>query len=248
MFNEHFSLQSEAYARYRPQYPKSLFRNLFSKVVDNKCAWDCGTGTGQVALRLVEHFDQVIASDVSNEQIKRAKRHEKIIYRVFPAEQTCFHDSSIDLVTVAQALHWFNINGFYKEVRRILKKEGVISVWTYKVPRINKNIDKILDFFCKDIVGDYWPPEYLFVDEGYKSIPFPFEKVNIPPIKMISHWSFSHLIGFISSWSAVQLYKNKIGKDPIRIIIKDLSLLWNDKGVKHEINWPLKVLVGRNVK
>jgi ubiquinone/menaquinone biosynthesis C-methylase UbiE len=174
-FKDLFSKQSKEYAVSRPTYPKSLFDFLAGLVERKDLAWDCATGNGQAAVALSKHFQHVIASDISKKQIENAKRKSNIRYEVFPAEKTALEDSSIDLVTVAQALHWFNFEEFYKEVKRVLRKNGVIAAWAYGLHSISPGIDKVTYHLYEDILGRYWPKERKYIESKYEDVPFPFK-------------------------------------------------------------------------
>lgn len=143
-FKNYFSGSSTQYGKYRPQYPKGLFKYLASVSPDNDKAWDCACGTGQSSLGLNEHFKEVVATDASENQIVKAIKKPGITYQISPAEKTQIANEEIDLITVAQALHWFNIESFFKEADRVLKKNGILAVWTYNLLEINEILDKII--------------------------------------------------------------------------------------------------------
>ncbi|MCG8433115.1 MAG: class I SAM-dependent methyltransferase, partial [Gammaproteobacteria bacterium] len=189
-FKDHFSGHARDYALYRPDYPGALYQFLLEETSGNACAWDCGTGNGQVACALQPHFKKVIATDASIEQISAASRKDGIEYRVCLAESSGIKESSVDLITVAQALHWFDFDAFYSEAKRVLKPSGVIAVWTYGLHQISNDVDPISERFYKDIVGEFWPPERRFVEEGYSSIPFPFDELSVPGFEMSVNWDF----------------------------------------------------------
>ena len=157
-FKDLFSTNSKEYASSRPKYPRSLFEFLVGLVRHRNLAWDCATGNGQAAVVLSEYFEEVIASDASKEQIENAESRKNIRYEVFPAERTNVADSSVDLITIAQALHWFDLDDFYKEAKRVLRKDGnegdcgggggcgVIAAWAYGLHSVSMEIDKITPF------------------------------------------------------------------------------------------------------
>src|SRR4030042_6655079 len=240
---DHFSEQAEAYSKFRPTYPDRLFQFLASISPTNKIAWDCATGSGQAAVKLADYFESVVATDASEKQIENAIQQPKIIYKVASAEKTDFRKMSVDLITAAQALHWFNINDFYKEVKRVLKPEGIIAVWFYQLPQISYEVDKIISHFYHEIVGKYWPPERKAIDTSYQLIPFPFEKIIPPQISMQTKWNVETLIGYLTSWSAVQNYKQERGQDPIDLI-KDQLLRQFSSGNEVIVNWPLTIWAG----
>jgi ubiquinone/menaquinone biosynthesis C-methylase UbiE len=242
---DHFSTRSEEYARFRPVYPDSLFQALSELTSGHDLAWDCATGTGQAATALSSRYSQVVATDVSENQIRRATPGSGIRYLVSAAEQPPFGNESIDLVTIAQALHWFDTRSFFAGVERVLKKGGVIAVWTYNLLGVEPGIDRIIDRLYREVVGPYWPAERRMVEEGYRSIRFPFNEITIPPFSMKAEWTLRQLAGYLGTWSACKRYKESRGVDPLGVIAQDLEQQWGDPDRKRTIDWPLMVRVGR---
>jgi ubiquinone/menaquinone biosynthesis C-methylase UbiE len=187
-FKDLFSKQSKEYAISRPIYPKMLFEFLVSLVRYRKLAWDCATGNGQAALFLSEYFEQVIASYASKKQIENAQPRNNIRYEVFSAEKTNLEDNSIVLLTVAQALHWLDLDNFYKEVRRVMRKKdkasGIIAAWAYGLHSISPDIDKATHYLYEDILGGYWPTERKYIDNKYMDKPFPFQRISPPQFQI----------------------------------------------------------------
>ena len=257
-FKDHFSNNSKQYASSRPKYPRSLFEFLIGLVSNRNIAWDCATGNGQAAVVLSEYFEQVIASDASKEQIENAESRKNIRYEVFPAERTNIADSSIDLITIAQALHWFNLDDFYKEAKRVLRKEseasirggrGIIAAWAYGLHSISKEIDNITHSLYEDILGSYWPKERKIVENKYQDIPFPFDEINAPASQIELDWDLSELLGYLYSWSSVQKYIQKNNSDPVKQVYDDLAAAWNrEKNTWHKrkVIWPIYMRVGRS--
>ena len=70
---DHFSAHAQNYARFRPTYPTELFAWLASQSPGHRLAWDCGTGNGQAALGLADHFVHVHATDLSPQQLAQAR-------------------------------------------------------------------------------------------------------------------------------------------------------------------------------
>jgi SAM-dependent methyltransferase len=241
---DNFSKQSKEYALFRPQYPGALFDYLISLAKDRKLAWDCGTGNGQVAVALANYFEKVMATDISENQIKNAFQKANITYSIQRAEHTSFHSDSFDLITVAQAIHWFDFSAFYKEVNRTLKSNGIIAVTGYHLARVSPEIDIIVDYFYSEILDGYWDKERNYIDEYYRTIPFPFPEIEAPEISMTSEWNFETLIGFLNTWSAVQHYIQKNHKNPVDIIYEGLKSNWgNDE--KKTVSFPLFMRMGR---
>lgn len=256
-FKDLFSSNSKEYASSRPTYPRSLFEFLVGLVRYRNLAWDCATGNGQAAVFLSEHFEQVIASDASKEQIENAQPRDNIRYEVFPAEKTTLVDNSIDLITIAQALHWFDLDEFYKEVKRVLRKDdnggdtngsGVIAAWAYGLHSISTEIDNITHLLYEDILGSYWPKERKIVENRYQDISFPFQEIDMPVFQIELDWTLSELIGYLYTWSSVQKFIEKNNSDPIKQINDDLAAAWGDKNTWHKrrrVVWPIYIRVGR---
>ncbi|CAM2793498.1 class I SAM-dependent methyltransferase [Legionella worsleiensis] len=242
----HFNQATEHYLLCRPSYPPELFNYLAQLVKHEVTVWDCGTGNGQAAKALAEHFAKVIATDINQAQLDVAMLSPNIQYLCTPAEKTPIPSGSIGLVTVAQALHWFNFSLFYDEVRRVSTPEGVIAVWCYGLGLFD---DDVINGFIKklynDILGsDYWPKERLFIDENYKTIPFPFRLIDTPELSIKKRMNFEQLIGYLSTWSAVKEFQDRQGLNPINLIMNELLSSWGNVTKEREITWPLYSLIG----
>jgi len=244
-FKDNFSIQAADYAKFRPHYPPGLFRYLTDLCPERERAWDCGTGNGQCAVALAEFFNEVIATDASQKQLDNAKLHPRVQYRLAPAEQSGLDADSLDLITVAQALHWFRIEDFWNEVRRTLHPGGVIAVWCYVFLEVAPTIDALLNRFYSQIVGPYWDFERKLVEEGYRSISFPFAEIEEPAFAIETSWSMIHLLGYLRSWSATQKFMAVNNSDPTEIIAAELAAAWGDPSELRRVRWPLSVLVGR---
>jgi ubiquinone/menaquinone biosynthesis C-methylase UbiE len=244
-FEDHFSKQSQTYVQYRPTYPKEIYSYLASIAPGHSLAWDCGTGNGQAAIGLADHFDRVFATDASAEQISRAYSHPNVEYHVEPAEHTSLADSSVDLVTVAVAIHWFNFDEFYREVKRVLKPNGILAVWTYNLTEISPEVDAIIkDYYFRTLNG-FWPERIRFLEQEYKTIPFPFEEINPPSFTMKADWNLDQFAGFLSSWSATQRYKEQNGRHPLEQIWGKLVAAWGNEDDIRAIHWPLHFRIGK---
>jgi len=244
-FKDHFSPLSDVYARYRPSYPAELFAWLASLAPGREKAWDAGCGSGQAALMLAEHFEAVVATDASAPQIGRAIPHPRVTYRVATAEDSGLPDASLDLIVAAQALHWFDFDLFYDEVRRVLRPGGVIAGGTYGLLRIDPGVDRVVDRLYHEVVAPYWPPERRYVDEAYAGIPFPFDEIEVPPFAMATDWSFEQLFGYLGTWSAVRHYRDDRGSDPLAVVRDELEKAWGDPDRTRRCSWPLGLRVGR---
>lgn len=245
-FKDHFSSQASLYARYRPHYPDELFAWLAGLSPARGLVWDCATGSGQAALSLSKHFDAVIATDASAAQLALATPAPRVTYRVLSAEKTDFAKHSFDLVTVAQALHWFDRDAFFTEVRRVLRPNGVFAAWSYELTEDQSapEVNTVMLRYYNDVVGPYWPPERSHVMTAYREISFPFEMLDAPLFTMRASWSFEQLLGYFSSWSASQKYRTAHDSDPLDIVRADFSAAWGDPALNHEIAWPMQLKVG----
>ncbi len=244
LFKDYFSTQSSIYSKYRPSYPRELFEYLASISPSKNIAWDCATGSGQAAIGLAEFFESVIATDASEQQLKNAKLHPKVKYKLSKAEETDFPAEYFDLITVAQALHWLDISKFFKEVKRVLKPGGIIAVSLYSLVESDDEINEIIDDFYNNIVDSYWPAERKFVDRLYENIPFPFKEIKAPKFLMKTFWNCEHLFGYLESWSAVQRYKEQNGSNPIDLIREKIYKIWGNPEEQKELKWPLVLKVG----
>jgi SAM-dependent methyltransferase len=244
-FEDHFSKQAREYARYRPQYPAELFVYLASISPRRQFVWDCGTGSGQAARELVKHFDHVLATDASSDQIAQAAAHERIEYRVERAEDVSLAPSIVDLVTVATAVHWFDLEPFYQVVHRVASPGGVLAVWMYHLPVIEPSIDQILKDYQRKVIMSYWPERFHYLENRYRTLPFPFEEIKPPEFEMQAVWDLNHLAGFLDSWSATRRYQKDRGQHPLSVIWQELSDHWGEPGQQRTIRWPLYLRVGR---
>jgi len=245
-FSDHFSSSASSYASFRPGYPPELFAWLASVTPDRHCAWDCGTGSGQAAIRLADHFDRVVATDPSVAQLAHASRHARVHYAAMSAERSALAGASASVVTVAQALHWFDRPAFFAEARRVLEARGVVAVWSYGLLTLrDPTLDEVLRRFHGETVGPYWPPERRLVDEGYRSLALPFEQVEAPPFSMHADWRLEHLAGYLSTWSAVQRARSATGSDPVPRVVESLRAAWGPEDGERRVEWPITLHVGR---
>jgi ubiquinone/menaquinone biosynthesis C-methylase UbiE len=241
---DNFSAQAKEYSKYRPAYPQEMVSYIASFAAENNCALDVATGNGQVAALLSSYFKKVYATDISQNQLDNALKKENIIYSLQKAEQTNFADAQFDLVTVAQAIHWFDFDAFYKEVYRIMKPGGIIAVMGYGLLRTNSGSDKILSRFYHEIIGPYWDVERRYLDENYKTIPFPFKEIY--PNKNYENtftWDFEQLAGYLQTWSAVQHYKEQKGINPFSLIEEELKISWQSSDKR--VTFPLLLRIGK---
>jgi len=245
-FIDNFSSQSKEYSSSRPTYPESLFEFLNTVTPKKNLAWDCATGNGQAAIGLSKYFKKVIATDASKNQIQYAFRRENIEYRVFQAENAQLDNDSADIVTVAQALHWFDFDKFYSNVKRVGKKDGIIAVWSYDMHKIDAKIDRITERLDVDgeILGRYWDKEAKFVKEKYETIPFPFKEISVPVLRATLNWNLRQLWEYMKTWSSVKKYYSENNHDPLEIVKPEIKSLWGNELDKKKITWNINMRVG----
>ncbi|HEX5435810.1 MAG TPA: class I SAM-dependent methyltransferase [Gemmatimonadaceae bacterium] len=244
-FEDHFSRLSATYARYRPSAPAALFDYLAAQAPGRALAWDCGTGNGQAARALGERFDCVVATDASAQQIAQAEPHERVEYRVEPAEAVTLPDASTDLVAASVAAHWFDFDPFHREVWRVLKPRGVLAAWVYHLPVITPDVDRVVSTYERDVVGPYWPERFHYVREHYRTLPFPQPELETPPFVIRTRWTLDQLAGFLASWSGSQRYLERVGRHPLSEVWDDLHAAWGDAREQRDIEWPLYLRVAR---
>ncbi|MFL6595744.1 MAG: class I SAM-dependent methyltransferase [Chthoniobacterales bacterium] len=244
-FKDHFSGHASDYARYRPHYPTEMFAQLASLAPARQLAWDCATGNGQAAVALAPYFARVIATDASGQQIENAAPNERIEYRVAPAESSGLEAGTIDLINVAQALHWFDISAFFAEAERVLKPDGVLAVSAYNLLTVAPEIDAVVNRFYFETTGPYWPPERELVEAGYQTIAFPFRELELPRFHMQTGWNLGHLLGYLRTWSATKKFTAGNGYDPVDSLGQELRRLWGDEHQLREVRWPMTLRVFR---
>jgi SAM-dependent methyltransferase len=245
-FADHFSRLAPAYAGCRPRYPEKLFTYLAGLLGRHELAWDCAAGSGQATLPLAAVFQRVLATDASAAMLDQAPRHPNIEYRVAPAEKSGLNSGRTDLVVVAQALHWLDVDLFFAEAARVLAPGGVLAVWTYGTQYLDDpGIDQLLQHFYTDVVGPYWPGERRHVESGYRTLPFPFPELEPPSFAMEERWSLSQLLGYLRTWSATQRFRESQGHDPVDQLGLEIEGLWGGPASSRMIRWPLSLRVGR---
>ncbi|MGB5345242.1 MAG: class I SAM-dependent methyltransferase [Woeseia sp.] len=241
-FKDHFSGHATAYASARPRYPQALTDFLADCCETRQTAWDCATGNGQAALLLAQRFQQVFATDASARQIAAASPHERVTYHVAAAEASALPANSVDLVTVAQALHWFDIERFFAEVARVLRPGGVLAAWCYGLCQVNAAVDRVvLDLY--DELDEWWPAERQIVNSGYSDIALPFTAIDCPVFTMRLDWTADDMLAYLATWSATQRCRAATGREPVRDIALALRAAWG--GGQRAAHWPLFLKASR---
>lgn len=239
---DRFSAHASQYATFRPSYPDQLVEFVIKHCCGRGCAWDCGTGNGQLAVKLSPHFQQVCASDASARQIENAIPMDNIRYTVQTAENTDYPDGHFDLITVAQAIHWFDVEKFYDEVRRVAKPGAILALIGYSPIRGGKEFDQIIDDFYFNVINTYWDTERKLVDERYQSLAFPFQETEVPVFQMNYEWTKKQVEGYLTSWSAVHTYIQKNHINPVIEVMKKLERCWTAE--KRAVYFPIFMRMG----
>ena len=244
-FADHFSSLANAYASGRPHYPEELFDYLSALCRGHELAWDCAAGNGQATIPLARHFQRVVATDASPAMLARAPSHPRVEYRVTPAESSGIATASADLVTVAQALHWLNVEEFYREADRVLLPGGMLAVWTYGTQLVEgESVNRRLQTFYADVVGPYWAPERRHVESGYRNLPFPYPELTPPGFTMEEQWTLGELLGYLGTWSATQSFRQANQRDPVEDLARALAPGWGDPARPRSVRWPLSLRLG----
>ncbi len=224
---DYFSEGAEGYKKYRPVYPEALYKYIYTHLDGNACAWDCATGNGQVATALADHFEKVYATDISSHQLEMAPKRENISYEISRAEGTHYPDNHFDLITVGQALHWFDREHFFQEVNRVAKPSGVLAIWGYGLPRICPKVDTLLSEFCNQVLAEYWD-----FDRSTKPYQLSQESHFFMEIKGKSEFvieqlmSKAELTGYLYTWSAVKEYLKHNQDDPVQDLMRRMEKVW----------------------
>ncbi|CCH55608.1 Methyltransferase type 11 [Fibrisoma limi BUZ 3] len=240
---DRFSGHADLYAQYRIDYPADLYDVVLSRVTQRNVAWDCATGNGQVAGALAAYFDRVEATDISEKQLAQAVHQPNIHYQVSMAEQTPFSDQTFDLITVAQALHWFNVPAFHEEVRRVAKPGAAIAEWGYGMVQVSAQLDPIILDFYRNVIGPYWDPQRRYVDGAYATLPFPFDQAEHHNFVARRSWSLDRFLNYLRTWSAVRQYLYENEEDPVTALGDRLKPLWTAD--EQDVQFPIFLRIGR---
>ncbi len=245
-FKDLFSSDSEKYAAFRPQYPAELFEWLAKQCEQKELAWDCATGNGQAAIHLASIFKKVIATDPSPQQLQYAPLHQNIEYRCERAEEPSLNEKSVDLITIAQALHWLDINPFYDAVNKVLKPNGIIAAIAYGLPEISTEIDHHVRHLHNEILGKYWEYERQHVINLYKDIPFHFAPIPTPQFYIETLMNQTVLLGYLATWSGLKKYQMITGTSPLEAFAEKIHKAWPTQESHIPVVWKLVCKVGRN--
>ena len=244
-FKDHFSTHAAAYAAARPSYPPALADWLAGASPRCGLALDCGCGSGQLSRLLAERFERVVATDASAEQIANAAARPNLDYRVAPAERSGLPDGSADLITVAQAAHWFDLPAFYAEMRRVASPGAALALIAYGVLVLDGEPGRVAQDFYERVLGDYWPPERALVESGYRDLPFPFAEEAVPPFAIDVSWTLFELADYVETWSAVRALERAEGGAAVERFRAALADAWGDPAVPRAVSWPLAIRFGR---
>ena len=240
-----FSGNSPDYKRYRPTYPLPFLEEIIGLSRQRIHCWDCGTGNGQVASVLSGYFENVQATDMSEDQIQNAFKAENIQYHISRVEKTNFPEDSFDLITAAQAAHWFDHEVFFNEVKRVSRSQGIIALWGYGLLRFNNELDKQIDAFYNEVLGSYWDSERKHIEQSYKTIDFPFPQIGLSKNYFINKsFSLDEFIGYLGTWSAVKKFNETEGYSPLDSLLQKIKPFWPDERVFRTAHFPIFTLIG----
>jgi SAM-dependent methyltransferase len=244
-FKDHFSGHAALYREARPLPPADWFDWLAGQAPGLDLAWDAGCGSGQASVALAAHFRHVVATDPSATQVAQAIAHRRVDYRVEPAERSSLDAHSASLVGVSQALHWFDLDAFHAEVRRVAKPGALLAVSAYGNCSVDRAVDAVERVLYADTLAADWPPERALVDAGYRDLPFPFAVVDTPTFAMHADWNLGQFLGYLRSWSAAQRHLQRTGTDAVEAAAPALARAWGDPGRVRTVRWPFLTRVGR---
>lgn len=242
-FKDHFSTQAAVYAKARPHYPSALFAELARLVPGHSLAWDCGAGNGQAAVALAAHFERVVATEPSSAQLAQAVAHPRVSYHQSAESAPLLADHSVDLVTAAQAAHWFDLGVFYPEVRRVVRPGGLLAIWNYGLCTITPEVDAVVGHFYRETVGPYWPPERKHAETAYRLLDFPFREIPLPNLNLEVVWTAEEFATYLRTWSAVARFIKAHGDDPVTGLSSELNRAWGPDA--RRVNWPLGGRLGQ---
>ena len=244
-FADHFSGHADDYAKYRPGYPPEVFQWIAAQASHTQAVWDCGTGNGQAAVVLADHFDRVFATDPSQQQIDQASPHPGVTYTTASAEESGLGSQSVNAVVVAQAIHWFDHERFYQEVGRVSRPGAIIVAVGYARPYFETDeLNSAFEGFAA-VVQDDWPAGRAHIEARYETIDFPFERIAVPEIEMGFDWPLEGLLGYLGTWSAVRRHLERTGVDAVGVSRGAFARAWGGPTTTRRVSWPLLLMAGR---
>jgi SAM-dependent methyltransferase len=242
-FKDHFSGVAAEYAAHRPEYPVELADALAARAPARGLAWEAGCGSGQLSTLLGDRFERVLASDASAEQVAMARLHPRVEYRVARAEDASgLPSGSVDLCVSAQAAHWFDLDAYYAEVRRVARPRCLVAMITYGTPTVDADVASALEALIA-AVRPYWPPDRSSVDQMYGDLPFPFVEEPFPALDMTARWPADRLIGYARTWSSTLGLVKAKGAEALTPLEDALREAWGSR--LRIVHWPLGARVGR---
>lgn len=243
-FADHFSSQASDYAAARPHYPADLFDHLLERVGERAVVWEVACGSGQATVDLALRFDQVYATEPSEAALALAPALANVEYAQATAEASGLDPASVDLVVVAQAMHWFDQSAFFAEVERVLRPGGVLAVWCYQDVQLPAELAPLHRPFAERIDSS-WPPQRALIDNGYADTDWPYGALEVPEFRLLAEWPLPRLLGYFRSYSAVVRYRQAHSVDPVAELEAELAPAWGDPQQRRQIEWPLKVFLRR---
>lgn len=241
---ELFASRARDYAEFRPRYPPELAAIVAEASRGRALAIDCGCGSGQFSLLLAAHFPRVVACDASAAQIRHAAPHPRVDYVVAASEQMPLCPRSADLVTAAQAAHWFDLDRFWHEARTVTRSQGVVALVGYGLPHVDGAVDAVIRTFHDDVLGPYWPKGRHLVVRGYAALDFPFRRLPTPALEMRSEWTLSEFLGYLRTWSAVTQAERATGRSPLPPVAAEIAARWGPSAQQRTVVWPIWLKLG----
>lgn len=238
-----FDAGGAAYAQFRPRYPSALVAFLATLSPTRDLAIDVGCGNGQLTVQLAEFFTSVIGADPSPDQLASARSHPRVRYRRAGADELPCPDGTANLITSAQAAHWFDLPAFYAEVRRVAAPGAVVALITYGRQHLDAELDGRFQEFYREEMGPYWPPERRFVDDGYRTLEFPFDEIDTPAFEIRASFDLAALLGYLSTWSATRNAREAGRTDILERFTADITELWGDPSTNRPVGWPISLRV-----
>ncbi|MCJ0825669.1 class I SAM-dependent methyltransferase [Luteimonas sp. 50] len=240
-FADHFSAVAADYAGARPEYPDALFAWIASAAPATALAWEAGCGSGQATRGLARQFARVHATDPSAAQVAQARGPANVAFLVEPGERCSLPDASADAVCVAQALHWFDLPAFFGECARVLKPGGVLVAWGYQDIEVPAALAAVNDTL-QAAIRPCWPAQRTLVDQAYAGFDWPFPAIRAPGFELRAQWTLPRLLGYFSSYSATQRYRDvRGGEDPVAALAPAFADAWGDPGTLRDVRWPMFV-------